>query len=75
MRKQAGVEGEENEWECLTTDYRGYPMAIKRSKLEGFNDQHVIPPYLFTDYIMTAEQKAYIERRCKKLKEDAAMLF
>lgn len=38
VRKAAGVENEDNEWECLTTDYRGYPMAIKRSRVEGFSD-------------------------------------
>ena len=50
-------------------------MAIKRSRVEGFSDQHVIPPFQFTDYILTAEQQAYIDRKCKELKQETALLF
>ena len=75
VRKEAGVDNDSNEWDGLTTDFRGYPMAVKRSKVEGFNDQHVIPTYLFSEYILTAEQEAYIARKCKELKTETAVLF
>lgn len=49
VRKLAGVdENTENEFDGLTTDYKGYPMAVKPAQIEGFTDQHVIPPYIFS---------------------------
>jgi hypothetical protein len=39
VRKLAGVdENTENEFDGLTTDYKGYPMAVKPAQIEGFTD-------------------------------------
>jgi hypothetical protein len=49
----------DNEFDGLTTDYNGYPIAINQRVCQnGFSDKQIITSYKFTDSSLTPKQQA-----------------